>query len=677
MNPLDQNDIAHDGEVRPKAKATVAKVTRSLSGNHVLDVHFLPVPTAMSGAPKGPGARVVILPNNIRSFADDPARPHDSGYERLLALSFHESAHQRFTDLEAYSNGSYVERHVEAYRRRVDEVGEPAAADEMPTEAELRSELFRALMNIIEDARVDRISLEEYPGTEKKMRGLHDRCTHKYREKMEAGQSSDLETILFAASDASLAVALPGCERLPLPGWLGRCIEAAEGEVRAGVLSADYAEAIDHTVLAYLAIRKQLQGERQENNTSGDSEEPSQRPHGSPGGNDRENDPEEPSRRPREGPGGDHPDDEPDRPDNDEEADTRSEGHPDAETAGRQDPPPIGPDDLTNPLGPQRVRTRDSRMAAVLSSSRSRVGAIAAERPKKEFEDLERVVRLSEALLAAGIEEYRKARESLGPMIRESAARLRYLLVASGRVGFRDGFRTGNRLSSRKLYRVAIPGADLKLCERRHTPETFDYAVSLVIDLSGSMSAPDGTGARPRIVCARDAMILLAEVLSQAEVSFEMLGFTTDSPEFVPAKVNPVHDEPVHVLFKEYDEPMSDDVRTRIGAIRAWANNYDGVAVRLAAKRLLQRPERSKMMFVASDGMPVGHYEQPVPLRGAVVAAERRGIMVFGIGIGHDGAHVSAYYDRSAVIEDASKLGHLILDMVEESMKKHVRSSAE
>ena len=60
---------------------------------------------------------------------------------------------------------------------------------------------------------------------------------------------------------------------------------------------------------------------------------------------------------------------------------------------------------------------------------------------------------------------------------------------------------------------------------------------------------------------------------------------------------------------------------------RNGCGNCDNYDIAIAAKELLARPERKKLLFVLSDGAPA----DPEATRKAIAAARKKGITVFGI----------------------------------------------
>lgn len=148
------------------------------------------------------------------------------------------------------------------------------------------------------------------------------------------------------------------------------------------------------------------------------------------------------------------------------------------------------------------------------------------------------------------------------------------------------GMRSGD-LDEGGLYKL---GHDAEhIWAQKTTARLPDVAVAILIDQSGSMSGRN-------IERARDTGIILADALRQiAGVRFYVYGHT--------ANQNGAAD----LSFFTHYTPTDGDNLTRMGAIRAHSNNYDGYAVKEAAKRLSVDPAKRKYLFVIADGLPAGY----------------------------------------------------------------------
>lgn len=144
--------------------------------------------------------------------------------------------------------------------------------------------------------------------------------------------------------------------------------------------------------------------------------------------------------------------------------------------------------------------------------------------------------------------------------------------------------------TSERVFRIKSPGKKL------------NTAVSLLVDQSGSMG-----GAKMSI--ARQCAILMAETLHAIGIPFECLGFSGDETweEDVSSGVMSEYSRWGSlnmIIHKLFTEPFGARQKARMGRMSARTENYDSEAVEFAARRLAERKEIKKVLFVLSDGSP-------------------------------------------------------------------------
>lgn len=223
-----------------------------------------------------------------------------------------------------------------------------------------------------------------------------------------------------------------------------------------------------------------------------------------------------------------------------------------------------------------------------------------------------------------------------------------------------NGRRSG-RLHAGNLSRLAV--GDGRVFRKKHESTSKDVAVELVIDMSGSMWGG-------KIHTAAKAAYALASVLDRLNIKSETICFTTGE----------IHDEEkiekeekrlgkrfsrVESLYmpilKSFNERMqSTEVRNRFGWLPncdTLRNNVDGECIEIAARRLMQRREKGKILIVLSDGAPACHggggsvFQH---LKDTVGKIEGAGVRVVGIGIQSEA--VKQFYKRHMIINDVSEL---------------------
>lgn len=186
-------------------------------------------------------------------------------------------------------------------------------------------------------------------------------------------------------------------------------------------------------------------------------------------------------------------------------------------------------------------------------------------------------------------------------------------------------------------------------------PKPEHYAVTLLIDLSGSMSR------HGKIEETFKAAVLLTEVLAKLNVRVEILGFNEKLYE-----------------FKSHGELLNDKVRSRIGTLPKKVfdptadRNDDGWALQSASERLEKLAVTQKHLWVMSDGKPnpslqhaSAEWELSAVIRNIVSSTEQ---FLVGLGVGPRTEHVDGFYPQSLsnleVSQLAEKLAGLLRNVI-------------
>jgi nitric oxide reductase NorD protein len=115
--------------------------------------------------------------------------------------------------------------------------------------------------------------------------------------------------------------------------------------------------------------------------------------------------------------------------------------------------------------------------------------------------------------------------------------------------------------------------------------------VAVLVDAS---SSTDETVNDQRIIdIEKAALSLLASALALTGDVFGMFSFFSLGRRLV-----------FFNIIKDFDEPWDSRARGRIPSVDAYAANRDGCAIRHAAARLSEQPERTKLLILLSDGIP-------------------------------------------------------------------------
>ncbi len=201
--------------------------------------------------------------------------------------------------------------------------------------------------------------------------------------------------------------------------------------------------------------------------------------------------------------------------------------------------------------------------------------------------------------------------------------------------------------------------------------------VSILVDQSGSMRGQS-------MLLAAATADIASEFLVHLGPSVEVLGFTTCSwhggksrkkweRSGSPRQPGRLCDL-LHIIYRSVeDRRASTEGPTFKPMLRPDLpkENVDGEAVEWAASRLRQRPQRTKILLVISDGAPVDDSTLQVNhshiLEDHVIAVvhaleEASDIRVAAIGIGFD---VSRYYGNASTVKVPEDLGVAVIDQLE------------
>lgn len=299
------------------------------------------------------------------------------------------------------------------------------------------------------------------------------------------------------------------------------------------------------------------------------------------------------------------------------------------------------------------------------------------EKPKEESESKDRVEKETPEVDEEEMKKYRdrvsrelkkdeniyeSMRREVLPLIDKLEQDLREIFVERRARGWKSGFTTGKRIDIKRRIQEkakAIPAIESKAWQKRELPQEKDYAISMLVDLSGSMSHSN------KIEETFKAVIVLSEVLNRLSINLEILGFNDRIYE-----------------YQQFGEQMSKIIREHMGGMLQEVNdssdtgkarwNDDGWAVEQASERLARQKADQKFLVVMSDGIPE---ESPMHPRakyelGKMIkkVLEESDIRLIGLGIGEGTEHVDRYYPNSManvkVQEMAEKLSDLIKEVI-------------
>ena len=219
-----------------------------------------------------------------------------------------------------------------------------------------------------------------------------------------------------------------------------------------------------------------------------------------------------------------------------------------------------------------------------------------------------------------------------------------------------------------RLASVVVDPLHPLIYKQEKDADFVDTVVTLLIDSSGSMRGP---AIKTAAICAD----ILSQTLERCAVKVEILGFTTthwqggaareqwlasgSTPG--PGRLNGLR----HIIYKTADTPCR-RARNNLGLMMRDSllkENIDGESIQWAYDRIINRPEKRKILMVISDGAPVDDSTLTSNaadyldrhLREVIGDIERTAkVELMAIGIGHD---VTQYYKKAITIHNAGELG--------------------
>ena len=173
-----------------------------------------------------------------------------------------------------------------------------------------------------------------------------------------------------------------------------------------------------------------------------------------------------------------------------------------------------------------------------------------------------------------------------------------------------------------------------RIYDRRDKRER-QVAVAFLVDLSGSTGRQLETGTRRVIDVEKEGLVLLTEALEAIGDPYALYGFSGQGRHQVD-----------FIVLKEFEDTRR-HVGQRIEAMSPLQQNRDGAAIRHAVQKLLRCATRHRLLILLSDGRPLdGDYGEEYALedtRMALREARQRGVVPFCITVDQ---HASGYLKR-------------------------------
>ena len=236
------------------------------------------------------------------------------------------------------------------------------------------------------------------------------------------------------------------------------------------------------------------------------------------------------------------------------------------------------------------------------------------------------------------------------------AQQVRRLIQIRAKTRYEYGVKKG-KLDYSKLSRLALktPGFSERVFKNKINNTTLDAAVTVLIDMSGSMSGH-------KLLYATQSALLLNEVFSVLSVPVEILGFTDASITG--------SSPPIGYVFKSYsDLKLSEDkLLTNIAAASTYMKgNPDGDCILWAYDRLIRRKEKKRLLLVMSDGQPAcsGSNEDLAEFTADVIKEIEKAKKVEIYGLGLCDESVKDYYKYHSTVNNPEDIPIKLLQLIE------------
>ncbi|AKL91862.1 vWA domain-containing protein [Staphylococcus capitis] len=175
--------------------------------------------------------------------------------------------------------------------------------------------------------------------------------------------------------------------------------------------------------------------------------------------------------------------------------------------------------------------------------------------------------------------------------------------------------------------------------KKQDLSKTFDATFTLLVDASASM--------HDKMDETIKGVVLFHETLKSLNIKHEILAFNEDAFEADDREQPNIIDEIINYNYSIFEKEGP-----RIMSLEPQDDNRDGVAIRIASERLLQRSHQQRFLIVFSDGEPSAfNYSQDgiIDTYEAVETARKFGIEVFNV-----------FLSQEAITEDIEQTIHNI-----------------
>lgn len=192
-----------------------------------------------------------------------------------------------------------------------------------------------------------------------------------------------------------------------------------------------------------------------------------------------------------------------------------------------------------------------------------------------------------------------------------------------------------NQFTGKFDLRSSMRPNSIRYFKREIAPnEESDLAFQIICDMSGSMYGS-------KAILLGKALIIFCEVLYRLKLPFSVYGFTENGPVYT-------------IKFKDFEDNYKDIkyllsvfiTQNDIPGTSIWSGNEDEVNISYLFKNFKEKSYKDKVMLVMSDGMTCG---SSTKLRELIKSIEKQNVNVLGIGL--KDKHVKEYYSKNIILQ--------------------------
>lgn len=235
------------------------------------------------------------------------------------------------------------------------------------------------------------------------------------------------------------------------------------------------------------------------------------------------------------------------------------------------------------------------------------------------------------------------------------------------------------RINPRALHRV-VTGTSKKVFRKRIEAPKFDTRALLMVDHSYSMK-----GRKLRLASA--SALLFGEVLNQLGIPFAVYGFSTSTSHYEGERIyRNASDEDRRTftrwgglwigVYKAFEDDWNASKHRCVNMGRNQRHNtFDGESVRLGAQHLLRYPEKRRILFLFNDGEPCPNvsdfYYVHNDYAKDVAAEVEKAVELFAVGI--ESTSVADFYNNAVCINSLEDLPKAMIGELDRLLKKMQR----